>query len=106
MVIVEEKYFWKMYDSQLGNEGGIKNTINSNIEIKGKNSFDMMQSQAPKSQKLVASMTRENIPRFKVEEYIEIVMPSQGIENRKFTFYRSVEIEYRSESSQLIIINE
>ena len=57
---------------------------------------------------MMNSMMREssNI-KYKADEYIEIMMPgNSGPDNRKFTFYRSVEVEYKAETSQLVVTSE
>ena len=107
MVIVEEKYFWKMYDNQMGNEG-MKASMNLQLPDPSKPKSSLEIPTSGKSNKMMNSMMREssNI-KYKADEYIEIMMPgNSGPDNRKFTFYRSVEVEYKAETSQLVVTSE
>lgn len=58
----------------------------------------------PKSPK---STAKENVIKVKVLEYIEIPVSSLNAPgDKKFTFYRNIEICYNPESYQLVIISE
>jgi len=76
-----------------------------------KNSIAMMKNSLDKSdsvKNLKNNKTKESVIRAKVSEYIEIQISTMAsnIHNRKFTFYRNVDLVYNVESSQLTLISE
>lgn len=82
MVIVEEKYFWKMYEpSRQQQPQDPIPTLNLKTST----------SQQPPPQKVQAQTSiRESVVRAKAGEYIAISMGGLGAtsSNRKFSFYR------------------
>lgn len=82
MVIVEEKYFWKMYES---NSKQQPQDPMPTLNLKTSTS---QQPQPPKTQ--AQTNLRESVVRAKAGEYIAISVGGLGAgnSNRKFSFYR------------------
>jgi hypothetical protein len=111
MVLVEEKYFWKMYDSNMKNTLPLNLNLNLNLQpdsspgqqsginagkVSGVNR-GIEVKEVSKSPGSARSMARDSTINAKAAEYIE--MPSMGSNGnvggeKKFTFYRNVEMTY------------
>jgi hypothetical protein len=113
MVIVEEKYFWKIYESAWNNAPAPTADQSAPPTPKATKNSSLMPSkselgkEAMKNSLVSKSSNRESVLRSKVGEYIEIVLNSLGAaSSRKFTFYRNVELVYNVETSELTLISE
>lgn len=82
MVIVEEKYFWKMYESNS------KQQPQDPMPALNLKTSTSQQPQPPKTQ--AQTNLRESVVRAKAGEYIAISVGGLGAgnSNRKFSFYR------------------
>lgn len=85
MVIVEEKYFWKLYESNWNNN--IQQSPEAPTAAVTPRTGNLKNSALIK-----ADSKRESVLRSKASEYIEIVINSLSTVGggRKFTFYRDV----------------
>lgn len=116
MVIVEEKYFWKIYEAawsspKAGADSGMMAMPTSPTANMAKSTLQVSKSTAEMKESLrnvgKATPKKEAVIRAKVAEYIEInlsMVNTQG--NRKFTFYRNIDLVYNAETSALTVISE
>lgn len=115
MVIVEEKYFWKIYDSawttvvptpileQTTAPPTPKVSLLKNSSLNKDNS---QKDFGKASLSLGKTMSSSNILKSKVGEYIEIVYNALSGGGRKFSFYRDVELIYNIDTSELTLVSE
>lgn len=115
MVIVEEKYFWKIYESawstvspppileQTTAPPTPKVSLIKNSSLPKENS---QKDFGKTSLQLGRTTSSSNILKSKVGEYIEIVYNSLAAGGRKFSFYRDVELVYNIDTSELTLVSE
>jgi hypothetical protein len=109
MVIVEEKYFWKIYESAWANPQQQSTENSSTMSNNLKNSMLIPKNNSSKeglkSSTLSKPALKENMLRVKASEQIEYTINSiGGGSNRKFTEFRKIDLVYNIESSELSMI--
>ena len=112
LVIVEQKYFWKMYETNAKGSVAIPSNSSNLAQLQRTGSLtksgfinraDMVVPKSPTS----AYPAKDNILRAKVVEYIQIPVTSSGSINEKvLKDYRDISIVYACESGQLTVIGE
>jgi hypothetical protein len=113
MVIVEEKYFWKIYESAWSNAAAqpIQDPSTAPLTPRAsqlKNS-NIAKNDSQKEDGKLSMMGKgpiSNILRAKVGEYIKIVLNTSTGGGRKFTFYRNLELVYNIDTSELTLTSE
>lgn len=109
MVIVEEKYFWKMYETNWTSSNQIPQNIEQPIpNLSSSNSLPRRAPTPKNSQKnsMVGEQKEPKYPfhsprmpdnfiRCKVSEYVEIIISTiPSLSNRKFSLFREAELIY------------